>query len=166
MPPPWPAIFPCNLYLHPPYSQPDTSPSTYTQSALKSILFFPPRGDPCIPPNSSSLPNFSGSMDCMQFGYHLLNDDYPLISEYIPYLAFWVWVTWLRMIFSGSIHLPVNFIMSFFLTLNNKVMLYCVSASHFLYPFCCWETVILFPGFCYYKLSMQRQGESENVLVH
>jgi hypothetical protein len=37
---------------------------------------------------------------------------YPLISEYIPCIYFWVWVTSLRMIFSHSIHLPAKFMMS------------------------------------------------------
>jgi hypothetical protein len=37
------------------------------------------------------------------------------ISEYIACFFFWVWVTLLRMIFSSSIYLPSNFMMSLFL---------------------------------------------------
>ena len=46
------------------------------------------------------------------------------MSEYIPCFSFWVWVTSLRMIFSSSIHLPTNFLMSLFF--KSWVMLYCV----------------------------------------
>ena len=38
--------------------------------------------------------------------YSELFGQYPLISEYIPCIPFWVWVTSLRMIFLSSIHLP------------------------------------------------------------
>ena len=38
-----------------------------------------------------------------------------LISEYMPCMSFWVWVTSLRMIFTSSIHLPSKFRMSSFL---------------------------------------------------
>ena len=36
------------------------------------------------------------------------------MSEYIFYLSFWVWVTSRNMMFSRSIHLPANFMLSFF----------------------------------------------------
>ena len=57
------------------------------------------------------------------------------MSEYIPCLSFWVWVTSLRMFFSSSIHLPANFKMSFF---YGWVILHCIIVPHFLYPFFCW----------------------------
>jgi hypothetical protein len=39
---------------------------------------------------------------------------YPFISEYIPCVFFFDWVTTLGMIFSSSIHFPVNFMKSVF----------------------------------------------------
>jgi len=38
-----------------------------------------------------------------------------LLSEYIPCVYFWVWVTSRRMVFSSYIHLPEKFLMSLFL---------------------------------------------------
>ena len=40
----------------------------------------------------------------------------PLMSEYIPYSSFWVWVTSLRIVFSISIHLHAKFKMSLLFT--------------------------------------------------
>jgi hypothetical protein len=40
---------------------------------------------------------------------------YPLTSEDIPCMFFWIWVTSLRMIFSSSIYLPAKLRRSSFL---------------------------------------------------
>ena len=40
---------------------------------------------------------------------------FPLLSEYIPCVSFWVWVTSLGMIFSSFIHLPAQFLLYLFL---------------------------------------------------
>jgi hypothetical protein len=43
---------------------------------------------------------------------------YPHMRENIQFLAFWVWLTSLKIMFSSSIHLPASDIISFFLWLS------------------------------------------------
>jgi hypothetical protein len=49
----------------------------------------------------------------LYYGYYELWSWYPYISEYIPCVLFYVWVSSLTMIFSSSIHLPANVMKSF-----------------------------------------------------
>ena len=56
------------------------------------------------------------------------------MSEYIPCMSSWVWVSSLRIVFSSSI-LPACFKMSLFLPLSSAPLCY---VPHFLYLFCSW----------------------------
>ena len=70
------------------------------------------------------------------------------MREYIWYLPFWVWVTSLNMMFSGS-HLPTNVKLSLFFFCC--VVLHCVNVPHFPYPLFGRRTFRLFPGSGYDK---------------
>jgi hypothetical protein len=61
----------------------------------------------------SFLFSFFGSVECNMVPVCYCK--YPLISDYIPCMSFWDWVTSLRMIFPTSIYLPAKFMMSWFL---------------------------------------------------
>jgi hypothetical protein len=71
----------------------------------------------------------------LYLGYSELLGYYPLISECIPCVFFCDWITSLRIIFSSSTHLPVNFMKSLFF--DRCVVFHCVNVPHFLYPFLC-----------------------------
>ena len=46
-------------------------------------------------------PSYLASLSLWAYhGYPMLYGYYPLISEYIPYMSFWVWITSLSMLFS------------------------------------------------------------------
>jgi hypothetical protein len=65
------------------------------------------------------------------------------------FMAFWVWVVSLGMIFSSSIHLWENFMITLFLIVFNNIP--CVYELHFLYPLFSWRTSGLLPVSSYYK---------------
>jgi len=71
----------------------------------------------------------------------------PLINECIPCVLFCYWVSSSRMIFSSSIHFPMNFIKSLFWWLSNIPLCRC---TIFLYPFLCWRASGFFPNSGYY----------------
>ena len=82
------------------------------------------------------------------YGFPVLYDWYLNISEYIPGMIFWVWVTLLR-IFSSSIHLPVHFMMFLFLIAS-----YCVDILLFLYPFSLFGFSLPYFMFCWWCLRL------------
>lgn len=60
-------------------------------------IYFPFLGTPTLPTYSPPLYVLFGPVDCSLI--ILFNSKYPLISDYIPSLSFWVCVSSLRMIF-------------------------------------------------------------------
>jgi hypothetical protein len=63
--------------------------------------------------------------------------------------SFCYWVTSLRMIFSSSILLPLNFMMP--LPFNSLVVHHCVNIPHFLCLFLFWSTAAIFPASAFHK---------------
>jgi hypothetical protein len=84
-------------------------------------------------------------------GYPVLYHLCPLISEYIPWVSFYLWVISLRRyINSHYIHLPENFMIPLFLI----AQCHCVDVPHFLYPFFTWGTSKLFPVAGYLQIEL------------
>ena len=76
------------------------SPSPHSQYTQKILTISSSKEDPCTALlGFFLLLSFSGIVNCMQPGYPFPYVYYPLMSEYIPCLSFWVWVTSLRMVF-------------------------------------------------------------------
>jgi len=57
-----------------------SNPSLWLESTHKRHSVFPSKGDLCLFPRPSSIPNLSGSMDCSLIIIYLM---YPYMSEYI-----------------------------------------------------------------------------------
>ena len=63
---------------------------------------------------TSFVLNLMCFVNCIMHGCSEFWWEYPFICQYILCVLFGVWVTWLSMIFSSSIHLPANFMSLFF----------------------------------------------------
>ena len=72
----------------------------------------------------------------------------PLMSEYIWYLSFWVYVTTLNLRYFRSIHLPQISRCLYFFLLGSSSLCKCTIFS---YPFSGWVAFRLFPGSDYDK---------------
>ena len=76
-------------------------------------------------------------------------------------MSFWVWITSLSMIFFSSfIHLPANFIGTWFLLLfflNSWVIVHCVNVLQFVYPFFSWgaSRFFFFSSFWLLRIRLQ-----------
>ena len=88
-----PAISCCTLSLYL-YLTSSSPIPTHLESTHKIYCISHSQGDPYIPLKPSSSLALSRSMDCSMWIM-----DYLLISECIPYLSFWVWLTSLRIHF-------------------------------------------------------------------
>ena len=64
-------------------------------------------------------------------------------SDIIWCLSFSVWLTWLSVIISSSIHVAAKSMISFFF--YDLVVFHCVYVPHLLYPFLCWWALRLLP---------------------
>lgn len=100
----------------PPLSLPPLSLPLFSHDHILSFSLF--YLSPCMFLSGSSLLSRSSGVVNCRAGFSLLYVKKPLISEYILYLYFWVWVTLFDKMFFRSILLPTNFKVSLLLKQN------------------------------------------------